>query len=231
MSDWPSDAWQPPAASPPAAPPWSAAQPGWGQPGYPPGGYGGATRTNGLAIAALVAGCAQFVFCGIGTILAIVFGHIARGQIKRSNGTETGSGLATAGLVLGYIGLALIVLGTAVILVVVLAFSDDIEESEMRRDARDFIESVQREAFLTQTDARDADLLRSAYFAEDLDFEHDAYLADGSSILTATNEDWERNGWRFELFNDTPAGDAYVCATVPEDVGAPARVTNGPCLP
>src|SRR5688572_24695166 len=165
MSDWPSDAWQPPAASPPAAPPWSAAQPGWGQPGYPPGGYGGATRTNGLAIAALVAGCAQFVFCGIGTILAIVFGHIARGQIKRSNGTETGSGLATAGLVLGYIGLALIVLGTAVILVVVLAFSDDIEQSEMRRDARGVLESAQGGAFLTHAGGPHAERLRTALVA------------------------------------------------------------------
>jgi hypothetical protein len=40
--------------------------------------------------------------------LGIVFGHVARRQISRSG--EQGSGLATAGLILGYVFTALAVL-------------------------------------------------------------------------------------------------------------------------
>jgi hypothetical protein len=66
--------------------------------------------TNGLAVASLTAG---IVWLGwLGSIAAIVFGHVALGQIKRSGGNEKGSGLAIAGLVLGYceIGFLLVVM-------------------------------------------------------------------------------------------------------------------------
>lgn len=71
-----------------------------------------APSTNGMAIASLI--CA-FVFWP----LAIIFGHIALGQIRQSNGMQTGRGLAIAGLVLGYIALASTVL--IVILVIIAA--------------------------------------------------------------------------------------------------------------
>jgi hypothetical protein len=59
---------------------------------------------NGMAIASLVAGLVWFAW--LGSICAVIFGHIALGQIKESNGRETGRGFAIAGLTLGYIGLA-----------------------------------------------------------------------------------------------------------------------------
>ena len=62
-------------------------------------------RTNGLAIASLVTGILSWVMCPLfAGVMAIIFGHIARGQIKRSG--EAGGGLAIAGLVLGYVNLA-----------------------------------------------------------------------------------------------------------------------------
>jgi len=64
-------------------------------------------RTNGLSIAALVLGLVGGCF-GVGSVLAIIFGHRARGQIRRSAGTQGGTRMATAGLVLGYLSLALI---------------------------------------------------------------------------------------------------------------------------
>jgi len=64
-----------------------------------------APGTNGYAIASLVLG---IIGMGIGSILAVVFGHMALGQIRRT--PQGGRGLAIAGLVLGYIGIAGIVI-------------------------------------------------------------------------------------------------------------------------
>jgi Domain of unknown function (DUF4190) len=59
--------------------------------------YVSAPSTNETAIAALIL---VFVFFPLGIIL----GHIARGQIKRTR--QSGRGLATAALVLGYLPVA-----------------------------------------------------------------------------------------------------------------------------
>jgi hypothetical protein len=61
-----------------------------------------------LAVASLVLGIVGWAFCGIGSILAIVFGFVARGQIRSSQGRQGGQGLAQAGIILGFVGLALI---------------------------------------------------------------------------------------------------------------------------
>jgi hypothetical protein len=74
--------------------------------------------TNGLAIASLACGLAQFVFGPLATIPAIVFGHMARHQIKRTG--EQGAGLALAGLILGW---ATVILAVVLIVVVGLAMS------------------------------------------------------------------------------------------------------------
>jgi hypothetical protein len=68
-------------------------------------------RTNGLAIASLACALGQFVFGPLATIPAIVFGHMARHQIKRTG--EQGAGLALAGLILGW---AAVILGIFLIL-------------------------------------------------------------------------------------------------------------------
>jgi len=61
-------------------------------------------KTNGLAIASLVLGIVWIY--GIGSILALVFGFVGKAQIDRSGGRETGRGMAIAGIVLGFIGIA-----------------------------------------------------------------------------------------------------------------------------
>ena len=64
--------------------------------------YGAAPPpNNGLATASMVLGIIGIVFCGFTSILAIIFGHVAQSQIKRTG--EGGAGMATAGLVMGYI--------------------------------------------------------------------------------------------------------------------------------
>ena len=64
-----------------------------------------AGKANGLAVASLVFGFAQFMVGPVATVPAIVFGHMARNQIKQTG--EQGAGLALAGLVLGWGAVAL----------------------------------------------------------------------------------------------------------------------------
>jgi Domain of unknown function (DUF4190) len=56
--------------------------------------------TNGLAVAALVLGILWIYW--IGSVLAVIFGHVALAQIGKRQ--QAGKGLAIAGLVLGWIG-------------------------------------------------------------------------------------------------------------------------------
>jgi hypothetical protein len=85
----------PPPAAPPPAPPGAAWQPA-------PVAY---QRTNGMAVASLVLG---IMFCFVVTgILAVIFGNVALNRIDASQGAEKGRGLAIAGIVLGWVGIAL----------------------------------------------------------------------------------------------------------------------------
>ncbi len=63
--------------------------------------------TNGYAVASLVLGIV-WVFW-IGSFLAVIFGHTARAQIRRS-GIPRGEGMALAGLILGYLGFLTLVI-------------------------------------------------------------------------------------------------------------------------
>jgi hypothetical protein len=60
--------------------------------------------TNGLAIGSMVCGIAEIFTLGFAAIPAVILGHLARGQIKQTG--ERGDGMAIAGLVLGYLGIA-----------------------------------------------------------------------------------------------------------------------------
>ena len=68
---------------------------------------------NGMAIAALCCGIGGFL-CIIPAVLGIVFGVIAKNQIRESGGLQRGDGMATAGIVLGIVWIALTVLLIAV---------------------------------------------------------------------------------------------------------------------
>jgi hypothetical protein len=89
-------------------------EPGNAQPLPPPGPAAAQpvyvqSKTNGLAIAALVLGIVWIYW--IGSILALVFGYVAKSQIDQSGGRETGMGMAIAGIVLGWIGIGTLLLG------------------------------------------------------------------------------------------------------------------------
>jgi hypothetical protein len=64
--------------------------------------------TNGLAVGSFVCGLLQVFSFGLTAIPAVILGHNARKQIRRTG--QQGDGLAIAGIVLGWLGLALFVL-------------------------------------------------------------------------------------------------------------------------
>ncbi len=121
---------------PPPPPPSYGATAGYGVPTPPPPGYGAppygqnvfpgppmvvGRETNGLAVASLVLGIIWVL--GIGSILAVVFGFVARKQIRQSGGRQSGGGMAVAGIILGFVGVLGLILWIA--LVAVLATTID----------------------------------------------------------------------------------------------------------
>lgn len=107
---------QPTAAPAPWASPGPANPPAGGPAGLPPAYaaplYGSpppaAARTNGFAIASLVLGILWVYW--IGSILALIFGYVAKRDIDRSGGAQSGRGMAIAGIVLGWVGVGTLVL-------------------------------------------------------------------------------------------------------------------------
>lgn len=77
-------------------------------------------RTSALAVASLVAGLLSWVgFVFIGAVVAVLCGHLARSEIRSAPPqTLAGDGMAVAGLVLGYLQLALIVAGIMLLMTV-----------------------------------------------------------------------------------------------------------------
>ena len=71
--------------------------------------------TSGLATASLIFGILGLTLLPtLGSIVAVILGHMAKSEIDSSAGQLEGSSLAAAGLVLGYIGLGLALLGLVV---------------------------------------------------------------------------------------------------------------------
>ena len=76
--------------------------------------------TSNLAIFSLVSGLLGWTLLPwLGSLAAVVLGHMARAEIRRSGGTLDGDGLAIAGLVLGWVMIAFSILA---VLAVVLFF-------------------------------------------------------------------------------------------------------------
>ena len=89
-------------------------QPAYGQPAYGPPAYGYGyppqQRTNGKAMWGMIVGIIAIVFCYLGVLIgpvAIVLSVLGKKDIKRSNGTQSGDGMATAGLITGIVGTVL----------------------------------------------------------------------------------------------------------------------------
>ena len=177
-------------------------------------------KTNGLAIASLVCSLATFMFCGIGSILGIIFGHIARSQIKRTG--DAGSGMALAGLIVGYVTLAL---GVAfVALLTVFAHGDSAAQGV--QTAREVDREIVRIARLDGASPRSATLVARAV---DLNccISHVSLGGSGVRAVGATDTEFARARWRLQIEVDGEPGWDFACLTVPDRPFASDRDVRG----
>jgi hypothetical protein len=78
-----------------------------------PGGYGYVQpQQNQKALWSMILGILGVVCCGfLAGIPAVILGNNARREVQASGGAQTGEGMAKAGVILGWIAIALGVLG------------------------------------------------------------------------------------------------------------------------
>jgi hypothetical protein len=106
---FPASAPVPPVPPMPPPPAYAYAPP----PGFPPA-YPVKAKANGLALASMILGIVGItvglclIFFPVMPILAVVFGHLGLSQTRTTG--APGRGYAIAGLVTGYIGIALAIL-------------------------------------------------------------------------------------------------------------------------
>lgn len=87
----------------------------------PPAATPAPKSTNTMAILSLIAGIAGLsIIPFLGSVVAVILGPIAKREIAASAGAQTGEGLATAGTILGWVGIGLTILGVCITAVLVL---------------------------------------------------------------------------------------------------------------
>jgi len=105
---------QPPTGFPPPQGPYQAPPPGIPISRPKP--------NDGSAVASLIMGIAAFLVCPLVLgVLAVVFGYIGKRNIEESAGTLGGESFAVAGIILGWINLAIVAIVAITIIIVRLA--------------------------------------------------------------------------------------------------------------
>ena len=71
-----------------------------------------APQSNTKALLSMIAGILGWTLLPfLGSVAAIILGHMARAEIRRSAGQQVGDGLAVAGLVLGWLSVVVWLVG------------------------------------------------------------------------------------------------------------------------
>lgn len=148
--------WQPLSALPGVAMPAPRAanpyqSPAGGYQGHP--GHAIYPKTSGMAIASMVLGILSLIlffthiFAAIMALLAIIFGHVALGSIRKSRGALTGRGMGITGLITGY--LAMIVVATVIFVIgyfITKAANDPKFQKELEKFGQELEKSAEQGA-------------------------------------------------------------------------------------
>jgi type IV pilus assembly protein PilA len=159
-------------------------------PGTPP-------ETSGKAIVSLV--CGLFLFAFPLSVVAIIFGHLSLSEIRKSAGRLKGEGMAIAGLVLGYLGVA----GIPVMLIIAAIAIPNLLRARIAAN-----ESSAMAAVRTLTVAE------VSYSSSHADAGYTCALSDLASagLIDARLASGQKNGYAFELVGcgPPPEGGANV---------------------
>jgi hypothetical protein len=69
-------------------------------------------QNSGMAIGSLIASILGVTLIPtIGSIIGLILGYLARKEIRESGGTVTGDGMATAGIIIGWVGVGFAAIG------------------------------------------------------------------------------------------------------------------------
>ncbi len=127
------------AVPPPLAPAVGAANP-----------FTGTPKRCGLATVSLVCGICTFVLFPLFFVFmipAIVCGHVAQSRIKKAKGALVGGGMALAGLIMGYMGVAVVPVAGLMAVMAVPAFQKvrmNSINATMNNDARQIAAAAQQ---------------------------------------------------------------------------------------
>jgi hypothetical protein len=104
----PVEAPEPQITTAPPAPSASFSSPApasYQQPAAVPVAVGGQPVSSGMAVGSLICSILSLICCAPLSIVGVILGHIASARAKRDPSRFGGKGMATAGTVIGYIGL------------------------------------------------------------------------------------------------------------------------------
>lgn len=154
-------------------------------PGAPP-------ETSGKAIVSLI--CGLFFFFLPASIAAIIFGHLSLSEIRKSAGRLQGNGMALAGLILGYMGVAAI----PVILIVAAIAIPNLLRARVAANEASAVAGIRA---LTTAEISYASAHQQAGFTCSLsDLE-------GEQLIPGPLAAGKKNGYTFELANCSPAAE------------------------
>lgn len=117
-----------------------------------PQGYAAGPPVNsGMAVASMVLGILSLVlffthvFALIMALLAVIFGHTSRGNIRRSQGRLTGAGMGLAGLITGYIAMLIITIVIIVLATFIGKAIDKAGDPEFRRRMEELQKDLEKD--------------------------------------------------------------------------------------
>jgi type IV pilus assembly protein PilA len=145
-------------------------------------------QTSGKATASLV--CGLLFFIPLAFVAAIVFGHLALSEIRKSAGRLKGEGLAIAGLVLGYAWIVSI----PVILIIAAIAIPNLLRARMAANESSAVAGI-----------RQINVAEVTYSSENSNAGFTCSLSDLSRYLDGQLASGQKNGYIFRLSGCTPA--------------------------
>lgn len=143
-------------------------------------------KQAGKAIVSLVSGL--FFFFLPASIVAVIFGHLSLSDIRKSAGRLKGDGMAIAGLILGYLGIAFI----PIILIIAAIAIPNLLRARMAANESSAIAAV-----------RALNTAEVSYSATHANGGFTCSLADLSDLIGSKLASGQRNGYVFELSDCT----------------------------